>query len=497
MKYILLDINILKYQDGGKELSHDIQNISRLLLDSEEFKICIHPLSIIELRKCKDTQKLNAILSKVDMYNKLEKPPKITKDFELKCDHKSKNHDLIDNTLLYTVYKNRVSYLITNNEKILKKANKLELSNKVLTIAEAIKMLSHVEKSILIKNPPIVNEEYLYNIDTNDSFFCSLRNDYAGFDEWFIKKKYNHEKARVTYKENGKIGAFLMMKIEGESESYIDFDIPFNKAKRIKISTFKVEDNGKSIGEAFIKIVFDFALDNNINEIYVTIFDKHDRLIDLFMEYGFKFYTYKNTLRNNGSKEKEGVYLKIIETDKTNYPIIRLNDQSIYILSIQDEFANMLFPDLFDIHQVSIADLEGVSTYSNVIKKVYISKSKISSMKKDDILVFYISQIKKSISCVCVIDDVFKANEIESFEVFQKIVKRRTVYDDIYLKEAYRNGYLIILFKYYVNLPLHISLETAKNENILKAAPQSIQALNRDSFKKIVEISGSEKQIII
>ena len=93
MKYILLDINILKYQDGGKELSHDIQNISRLLLDSEEFKICIHPLSIIELRKCKDTQKLNAILSKVDMYNKLEKPPKITKDFELKCDHKSKNHE--------------------------------------------------------------------------------------------------------------------------------------------------------------------------------------------------------------------------------------------------------------------------------------------------------------------------------------------------------------------------------------------------------------------
>lgn len=81
--------------------------------------------------------------------------------------------------------------------------------------------------------------------------------------------------------------------------------------------------------------------------------------------------------------------------------------------------------------------------------------------------------------------------------MFQKIVKRRTVYDDIYLKEAYRNGYLIILFKYYVNLPLHISLETAKNENILKAAPQSIQALNRDSFKKIVEISGSEKQIII
>ena len=71
----------------------------------------------------------------------------------------------------------------------------------------------------------------------------------------------------------------------------------------------------------------------------------------------------------------------------------------------------MLFPDLFNNHQLSFYDLDGTSTYSNVIKKVYISKSKIKPMKKNDILVFYTSQIKKSIACVCVVDDAFRANE--------------------------------------------------------------------------------------
>ena len=100
------------------------------------------------------------------------------------------------------------------------------------------------------------------------------------------------------------------------------------------------------------------------------------------------------------------------------------------------------------------------------------------------ILVFYTSQIKKSIACVCVVDDAFRANEIESFDAFEKIVRRRTVYPSSYLKEAYENGYLIILFKYYVNLPIHIPLKVAIAEDIVKAAPQSIQKLSKEKFEK-------------
>ena len=497
MEYILLDTNILIYREGEKILNSDVQLLSRLLMDSVDYKLCVHPMSISELSKHKNEHQRQVILSKVGTYKKLENIPKATEEFITKCEKNGNEHEYIDNNLLYTVYKNCVSYLITNDKGILKKSEKLGLADRVLTISKALTLLSREHDSVLLKTPAIIKKELLYSIDTEDPFFDSLKEDYYDFDGWIAKKKRKHESARVTYKDSGKLGAVLMFKTENEMEDYSSFDTPFERGKRVKICTFKVEDNGKSIGEAFIKIVVDYAISKNIYEIYVTVFDKQDRLINLFKEYGFNWYTYKDTQKQDGSFEKEAVYLKKINYDKTNYPIIKLDEQNVYILSIQDQFGHMLFPDLFDQHQLSMYDLDGTSTYSNVIKKVYISKSKIKSMNKDDVLVFYASQIKKSIACVCIVDDAFRANEIESFEVFEKIVKRRTVYPSSYLKEAYENGYLIILFKYYVNLPKHIPLRTAVKEDIIKTAPQSIQKLSKEKFKKIVKLSGSDKQIKI
>ena len=50
--------------------------------------------------------------------------------------------------------------------------------------------------------------------------------------------------------------------------------------------------------------------------------------------YGFDLYTYKETQKQDGTFEKEGVYLKRMYFDKTNYPIIKLDEQDIYILSL-------------------------------------------------------------------------------------------------------------------------------------------------------------------
>ncbi|MCD7893580.1 MAG: hypothetical protein LUG60_07760 [Erysipelotrichaceae bacterium] len=156
----------------------------------------------------------------------------------------------------------------------------------------------------------------------------------------------------------------------------------------------------------------------------------------------------------------------------------------------------MLFPDVFANNQLSINDLNGTSTYSNCIKKAYISKSKISKLKKNDILIFYASQVTKKIVCIGIIDDVFISNE-ESYDVFKNIVSRRTVYSDEYLEKAYQEGYLVIMFKYFVNLKNHIPLDLAIHNGIIKSAPQSIQSMSIENFKKIVELSGSERQIKI
>lgn len=238
MKYVLLDTNVLIYREGEKVLDKDVQTISRLLMDSDEFRLCIHPLSIKELAKHKDEKQRNVILSKVNIYNELENPPIITEEFNETCGGKNNEHELIDNNLLYSVYKNCVSYLITNDKGIIKKSKKFNLEDRVLTISKAIALISKNTNLITLKTPPIVQDEFLYNVDLEDEFFDTLKMDYDGFDKWFEKKQLSHDKAKITYKADKKIGAFLLLKIEDELEDYGKFEKPFDKNKRIKISTF-------------------------------------------------------------------------------------------------------------------------------------------------------------------------------------------------------------------------------------------------------------------
>jgi len=54
--------------------------------------------------------------------------------------------------------------------------------------------------------------------------------------------------------------------------------------KRIKVGTFKIDARGTKMGERFVKKIFDHAIHENAQEIYVTIFPEHVPLIVLLRE---------------------------------------------------------------------------------------------------------------------------------------------------------------------------------------------------------------------
>lgn len=165
-----------------------------------------------------------------------------------------------------------------------------------------------------MKESIVIRNECLSNIDLNDEFFDSLREDYFEFDNWFISKQKEGRKAYITVTSQRKITSFLMLKFEDENENYSDFERPFECGKRIKVSTFKVMDTGKKIGEAFVEIMINEAITRNVKEIYVTTFKKQEALIYLLKQYGFEFFTYKSTKKGDGSVEKEEIYVKSIST---------------------------------------------------------------------------------------------------------------------------------------------------------------------------------------
>lgn len=175
-------------------------------------------------------------------------------------------------------------------------------------------------KNMKISDTISLKKEYLYNIDLKDDFFNTLREDYLDFDKWFEKKQREGKMAYITVTDNNEITSFLLLKEENEKENYSHFENPFTPAKRIKVSTFKVSDTGKKIGEYFIKIIIDEAITKNVDEVYITTFKKQYSLISFLKKHGFELFTYTTTTKGNGTLEKEAVYVKNI--DKKFNPII-------------------------------------------------------------------------------------------------------------------------------------------------------------------------------
>lgn len=162
-------------------------------------------------------------------------------------------------------------------------------------------------------------------IDLNDPFFHSLKSDYPGFEEWFRRKK--DQDAFVQY-ENDKLIGFLYLKVE---ENRVDDVVPVISASKIlKVGTFKIDAHGTRMGEQFIKVIMDYAVNEDVDVCYATIYEKHDALIDLVQKYGFEHYGVKG-----GGTHKESVYLKQMKmvTGDINrdFPLVNVNTaKSIY-----------------------------------------------------------------------------------------------------------------------------------------------------------------------
>ncbi|MBR3153033.1 MAG: EVE domain-containing protein [Clostridia bacterium] len=479
---ILLDTNMMIYLLDDHILDEKISKLTKILYDSDKYIIAIHPNTIVEAGKIKDQNKKDIFISKLGVYKIIDNPPRATEDFNKQVGFKNKN-DLIDNEMLYAVIRNCVSYFITNDKELLKKAEILKLNDRVLSIDNAINKFKQEEK-VIIETPVFIKKEYLYNMDLNDGFFTTLRFDYKGFDNWFIKKQRNEEMAYVTTTRDNKVTSFLMLKEEDENEDYSAFEKPFKPAKRIKVSTFKVSDTGKKIGECFIKIMVNEAIQKNVDEIYVTTFEKQESLIYLLEQYGFNLFTYKNTIKSDDTIEREAIFVKNIK-DKSQYPFVQIKEQRIFVFPVIPKYHKLLFEDAEGSYQISIDDTQGKNTSANAIKKAFISNAKIKKIKPGDIVLFYSSYNKKAITTLGIVETTW--NEFESQEEIFNIVRKRTAYDKEELKYVTKLDSLVIMFKHYITFKNPITYDFLYNNGIVNGYIRRPISIAREDFEKIIE----------
>lgn len=277
-------------------------------------------------------------------------------------------------------------------------------------------------------------------IDLHDSFFQSLREDYPGFDDWFKKK--SNQSAFVQY-ENQKLVGFLYLKIE---EQIVDDVMPSIVANKIlKIGTFKIEAHGTKMGEQFIKVITDYAISENVDVSYLTIYEKHSSLIELVQQFGFEQYGVKGE-----GIFRENVYLKkmnrIIGDINKDFPLINVCTAKKYLLGIYPKYHSIMFPD-----SILITEDRNIITdvsYTNSIHKIYVcTMDQVEELKYGDIVVLYrTAEERKSAeysavaTSICVVEDVKKQNEFEFFDDFYKYACKYSVFDRQDLLYWYNRG---------------------------------------------------------
>ena len=139
-----------------------------------------------------------------------------------------------------------------------------------------------------------IHKTKFHQINLNDTFFQSLKEDYQDFEKWFFKKSNNE--AYITSRDKTLL-SFLYLKIEEKDENYKDIFPLFRPKRRLKVGTLKVNNNGFKLGEYFMNIAFETALAHKADQIYITLFNKREEqfyLIKLLDQLGFSFWGKKN-----------------------------------------------------------------------------------------------------------------------------------------------------------------------------------------------------------
>ena len=274
------------------------------------------------------------------------------------------------------------------------KADRLGLSERVFTINSFIEKCTNENPDLIDYKVLAVKKELFGNIDVTDPFFATFREAYTGFEDWFIKK--SNEEAYVCRTDAGAILGFLYLKTETEEENYSDITPIFRPKRRLKVGTFKVEASGFRLGERFIKIIFDNAIERNVEEIYVTLYMNRPELrmlYDLLIRWGF----YKYGIKKNCNGEEVVLVKKMAGYDisksvKENFPNIRYNVQKFF-LPIEAQYHTPLFPDS-QLRTEGNFDYLGDKAHRYALQKVYISLSYKRDMHPGDLLVKIIQSVR-------------------------------------------------------------------------------------------------------
>lgn len=501
----LLDTNIIIHRENKKVTNYSIGHLFRWL-DKLKYDKVIHPYSVEEIRNYKDDETQQMMSVKLESYEVIKTVQDPDSSFLnlIGIPEKDKN-DRIDNCLLFEVYSNRVDILITEDKKLIGKALRIGIQDKVFSINSFISWVTASNPALIEYKMLAVKKTYFGAVDVKDAFFDSFRSSYPGFENWFAKKC--DEEAYICNDDEGRILGFLYLKTEDADENYADIQPTFQPMKRLKVGTFKVESTGFRLGERFIKIIFDNAMNRHVDEIYVTLYmDRPElsALADLMRRWGFIDYGWKE----GTGKEKVLVKrLNVIEPDssiKENFPNISKNCKK-FILPIRAQYHTPLLPDS-KLNNENEIDFIGREARKYALQKVYISWGNTQYVHSGDFILFYrmgeeVGRKKYAsvLTTVGIVDEIIE--NISSCEQLLALCQNRSVFSEMELRgfwNCHAHNLKVLKFIFVKSLTKRLTLEYLWNNGIVDAprGPRPFHQLTNAQYNQILRDSETEIQYV-
>ncbi len=495
---VLLDTNIIIKRESGNNVSFEVSKLFNWF-DKKLVKKYIHQISLQELATYGDEKAKDVILTKMGSYDILPKFSIETDDYfeSVISQYAQDKNGLNDNNLLREVYNGNVDIILTDDTLMLKKAQDLYMRELVVTSAELLSFFETEYPQNLEYKMLAVKLKSFEEIDLNNSFFDTLREDYGGkdFDDWFKRK--GKEKAYVFEDKDGLKG-FLYLKTEKPDEpDYLKVTPVLSPKTRLKIGTFKINNSGFKLGERFLKIIFDNARVRKVDEIYVTLFEnkrEEVRFLKSYLEpWGFRLHGKKD----NGEQVlvKSMTEYEAAENPKFNFPVVQKNSNYRF-LPISHEYHTDLFPDMIlkneDMHLY-----EDKVTHRYAIEKIYLTGASVKGTKPGDILLIYrmgeasYKNYSSVVSGVAIVQEIIPTKNVD--ECIAKC-KDRSIFSEEQIRKIYFRYSTIVKLLDYTPFKHKVTLNELRKNGIIGqySGPRSFDLLKKEEFEIIYKLGMEE-----
>lgn len=338
-------------------------------------------------------------------------------------------------------------------------------------------------------------------LSISDSFFDSLKRGYPNsFEQWFVRKA--DEELYVVIDDLKRLSGMIYLKEELGAIEDVAPKLP--DGRWLKVGTLKIEGRGTKLGERVLKKILDTAIGAGMSGIYMTVFDVHADLIQLFERYGFSKHSTKKT-----ADGEEIVLVRMLDRFvgdlAADYPFIRTSDQKAWLLAVYPEYHSQLLPDSI-LSNEPREILRDVS-HTNTIHKAYIGKVPLSRMHRGDAIVIYRTSdgqgpafYRSVATSICVVEEVKSKSDFVDADHFVSYAEAHSVFPADRLRNQFETNDRLYIAKMMYNLAFNKRVTRGRllEEAQISEQPRwDLRELTRDQLQAIIRLGNVDARIVI